>query len=47
MSKRILILTAGSRGDVQPYVALAKGLHREGYEVAVATDATFFALITG
>ena len=46
MSKHILILTAGSRGDVQPYVALAKGLQQEGFEVTVSTDSTFSALIT-
>lgn len=26
MNKKILILTAGSRGDVQPYIALGLGL---------------------
>ncbi|MBE9060411.1 glycosyltransferase [cf. Phormidesmis sp. LEGE 11477] len=45
MSKHILILTAGSRGDVQPYVALAKGLQREGFEVTIGTDSTFSTLI--
>ena len=38
---RITIVTAGSRGDVQPYVALALGLRRGGYDVRVATHETF------
>ena len=41
MSKRTLILTAGSRGDVQPYLALAKGLQQEGFAVTLSTDSTF------
>ncbi|MGB3789307.1 MAG: glycosyltransferase [Phormidesmis sp.] len=44
MSKHILILTAGSRGDVQPYVALAKGLQREGFAVTIGTDSAFSTL---
>ena len=35
------VLTAGSRGDVQPYVALACGLRRAGHEVVLATHAPF------
>ncbi|KAI6474496.1 Sterol 3-beta-glucosyltransferase [Pyricularia oryzae] len=38
---RITCLTIGSRGDVQPYIALAKGLLREGHEVRIATHAEF------
>jgi sterol 3beta-glucosyltransferase len=41
MSKRILILTAGSRGDVQPYIALGIGLKQAGFEVMLATDSSF------
>lgn len=37
----ITIVTAGSRGDVQPYVALALGLRRSGYDVRLATHETF------
>ena len=33
--------TTGSRGDVQPYVALAKGLQQAGFEATLATDAYF------
>ncbi|KAI5295299.1 Sterol 3-beta-glucosyltransferase [Ascosphaera acerosa] len=38
---RITCLTIGSRGDVQPYLALAKGLMAEGHVVKVATHAEF------
>lgn len=42
---RITIITAGSRGDVQPYVALAGGLQAAGHEVRVATYAPFEDLV--
>jgi sterol 3beta-glucosyltransferase len=38
---RISILAAGTRGDVQPYLALALGLKRAGHGVLLATDASF------
>ena len=34
-------LTIGSRGDVQPYIALAKGLLAEGHHVRIATHGEF------
>jgi sterol 3beta-glucosyltransferase len=37
----ILILTLGSRGDVQPYVALGAGLQAAGHHVTLATAASF------
>lgn len=37
----ILILTYGSRGDVQPYVALGKKLQADGYRVTLATSNRF------
>ena len=40
-SLRITCLTIGSRGDVQPYIALAKGLMAEGHRVKIATHAEF------
>lgn len=43
----ILILTLGSRGDVQPYVALGKGLQAAGHVVTVTTSASFEPFITG
>jgi sterol 3beta-glucosyltransferase len=33
----LLIVTVGTRGDVQPYVALGLGLQRRGYTVTVAS----------
>ena len=42
---RILILTFGSRGDVQPYVALGAALRTRGHEVAVSTGRGFEAMI--
>lgn len=38
---RITCLTIGSRGDVQPYIALCKGLLAEGHRVRIATHAEF------
>lgn len=38
---RITILTIGSRGDVQPYIALGRGLRDAGHEVRLATHAVF------
>jgi UDP:flavonoid glycosyltransferase YjiC (YdhE family) len=43
---KILIITVGTRGDVQPYLALAKGLMRAGHELWLATDATFESFVT-
>ena len=43
---RIFILTAGSRGDVQPYVALGKGLKTAGHSVTVCTCSSFESFIT-
>jgi sterol 3beta-glucosyltransferase len=38
---RIGILPLGSRGDVQPYIALGTGFKGAGYEVRVLTHGTF------
>lgn len=38
---RISIHTLGTRGDVQPYIALARGLARHGHEVRLAGPAQF------
>ncbi len=40
-AKRITILAVGSRGDVQPYVALARGLREAGHDVTLATQDKF------
>ncbi len=37
----ITILTVGSRGDIQPYVALALGLQAVGHRVRVATEKNY------
>lgn len=42
---RIAILTVGSRGDVQPYVALGLGLQRAGFAVKLATEAGFESFV--
>lgn len=40
-SYNITLLTIGSRGDVQPYIALGKGLLNEGHSVTIATHSEF------
>ena len=44
---RVYILTIGTRGDVQPYIALGLGLKSVGHEVTIATLKEFDDLITG
>lgn len=43
---KICILTFGTRGDVQPYIALGAGLKASGHEVTVATLDEFKPLVT-
>lgn len=43
---RIVILTGGTRGDVQPYVALGVGLRRAGHQVCVPAPECFRSLIS-
>lgn len=38
---KILILTVGTRGDVQPYVAIGHGLQAKGHEVMLCAPAAF------
>jgi sterol 3beta-glucosyltransferase len=42
---KILVFTLGSRGDVQPYLALAAGLQQAGHQVTLATSREFSELI--
>lgn len=42
---KITILAPGSRGDVQPYIALGKGLQAADYAVTIATHALFEAFV--
>ncbi|MFN4251628.1 glycosyltransferase [Deinococcus sp.] len=44
---KITLLALGSRGDVQPYVALGLGLRRAGHAVRLASHEAFRALVTG
>ncbi|MGX1307799.1 sterol 3beta-glucosyltransferase [Amorphus suaedae] len=41
----ILILTYGSRGDVQPFVALGRGLRDAGHRVTLATSSRFRSFV--
>jgi sterol 3beta-glucosyltransferase len=41
----ITILTLGTRGDVQPYMALGLGLQRAGHSVKLVTDSGFAAFV--
>ena len=43
---RIAIIASGSRGDVQPYIALGKGLHKAGHTVRLMTHHNFETLVT-
>lgn len=43
---RITIIAGGSRGDVQPYVALGKGLQEAGHTVRLLTTEDFYDLVT-
>ena len=43
---RILIIAPGSRGDVEPYLALAQGLQAAGHAVRFLTHENFASLVT-
>lgn len=43
----IVCLTIGSRGDVQPYIALCKGLLAEGHTCRIATHAEYKDWVEG
>jgi len=42
---RFAIFTVGSRGDVQPYVALSRGLRRRGHSVILASHPSMAGLV--
>jgi sterol 3beta-glucosyltransferase len=44
---RIVVLTAGSTGDVEPFAALAARLAGRGHRVTLAADAAFERLAPG
>jgi UDP:flavonoid glycosyltransferase YjiC (YdhE family) len=43
----ICILSVGTRGDVQPYIALGKGLQTAGHQVQLATLGVFEPMVRG
>ena len=43
---KVFIVTLGSRGDVQPYVALGKGLIAKGHDVMLCAPSSFEGFIT-
>jgi sterol 3beta-glucosyltransferase len=43
---QILAIALGSQGDVQPYVALAKGLQADGHSVRLMTHTNYERLVT-
>ncbi|KAK0185951.1 glycosyltransferase family 1 protein [Armillaria mellea] len=42
----IVIMIVGSRGDVQPYVALGKRLRKDGHRIRIASHETFRPFVT-
>jgi UDP:flavonoid glycosyltransferase YjiC (YdhE family) len=47
VSMKITITAVGSRGDVQPHVALGRGLAEAGHQVRLAVDGLFEDLVRG
>eukprot|EP00403_Amphidinium_massartii_P009138 CAMPEP_0178427210 /NCGR_PEP_ID=MMETSP0689_2-20121128/29625_1 /TAXON_ID=160604 /ORGANISM="Amphidinium massartii, Strain CS-259" /LENGTH=499 /DNA_ID=CAMNT_0020048905 /DNA_START=8 /DNA_END=1504 /DNA_ORIENTATION=- len=39
VARRILIVSQGSRGDIQPFIALGLGLQKAGFQVKITTNA--------
>ena len=46
-SRHVVCLTIGSRGDVQPYIALGLGLQKEGHKVTIVTHEEYRDWIEG
>lgn len=46
-SMHFVCLTIGSRGDVQPYIALGRGLQKEGHKVTIVTHEEYKEWVTG
>jgi len=44
---KVLIMTLGTRGDVQPFLALARGLLAAGHEVVLAAPQRFAGFVAG
>jgi sterol 3beta-glucosyltransferase len=45
MPSHVTILAAGTRGDIQPFVALGRGLRDAGHDVTLAANTEFRALV--
>jgi UDP:flavonoid glycosyltransferase YjiC (YdhE family) len=43
---RITIVATGSRGDIEPYIALGKGLKKAGHYVRVISHQNFDSLVS-
>jgi sterol 3beta-glucosyltransferase len=43
---RICLITIGSRGDVQPFIALSLGLMGRGHDVTLAVQENFQDFVT-
>ncbi len=43
---KIAIVTVGSRGDTQPFIALALGLQQAGHQVRLAAPSNFASMVT-
>jgi sterol 3beta-glucosyltransferase len=44
---KITILTYGSRGDIQPFIALARGLQKNGHQIKLAAPHRFADFVAG
>jgi hypothetical protein len=44
---QVAIITIGTRGDIQPYIALGRGLQAAGYDVKVVTFQAFESFVRG
>ena len=45
--KRIALVTIGTQGDVQPYLALAISLKERGYSVVLGASEEFQGMVEG
>ena len=45
MARTITLLASGTRGDVQPYLALSVGLRDAGYDIRIATHDAFSPMV--
>ncbi|GCF07134.1 glycosyltransferase [Dictyobacter arantiisoli] len=44
-NKHVRILALGTRGDIQPYIALGLGLQQAGFDISVGTNANFKSFV--